>query len=234
MAKPKAKKPQTLTKSGRGAAAGKAKPARGTASKAAPRPDTNKVQPLRSKGADRHRTEKQVVELLAGMAKKAAPSKKKPAEPKPKVESATVKITFNPSTEGDVERVWKLWTGAKPSQVLKVKVTDPTGQLPAHVALLGRVAKFIQADGTLLDFGASGPLLVTDGKASKVWLIHPKAQRFDVRPRLICYLAKKPKFGDRGLVEYIHAFEGSARARMAGQVGEMTGSFRLTPRGIEG
>lgn len=229
MAKPKAKKPQTLTKSGRGAAAGKAKPARGTASKAAPRPDTPKVQPLRSKGADRHRAVKVLEEVL-----KPAPRRRKAAEPKAKVESATVKVTFNPSTEGDVERVWKLWTGARPGQVLKVKVADPTGQLPVHVALLGRVSRFIQADGSLMDFGSSGPLLVTDGEASKVWLIHPKTQRFDVRPRIICYLARKPKFGDRGLVEYIHAFESSARARMDGQVGELTGGFRLTPRGIEG
>ena len=168
------------------------------------------------------------------MAKKAAPTRKKPAEPKAKVESATVKITFNPSTKGDVERIWKLWTGAKPGQVLKVRVDDPTGQLPQHVALLGRVAKFIQGDGTVEDFGASGPLMVTDGKASRVWLVHTKVHRFDLRPSLICYLAKKPKFGDRGLVEYIHAFEGKAHARMDGQVGELTGSFRLTPRGIEG
>ncbi len=200
----KARSKNPIKTSGRGPRPAEAKPARGRHSKAGRRPVTNP-------------------ETLAETIMESGTP-----------ETATVKFSFNPTTPGDVEKVWKLWTGAKPGQVLRVTVDDPTGQLPEHVALLGRVAKFIMANGTLLEFGASGPLLVTDGAASRVWLVHTKVLHFDVRPRLICYLAKKPKFGDRGLVEYIHAFEGPAHARMRGQVGELTGSFRLTPRGIEG
>lgn len=200
-----------------------------------PRPEPSKVQPLKSPKADRYRLEKTVEALLDGAAQKPAKAKKA-AKPEPVgvVESATVKIRFNPSRPEDVARVWKLWTGAKPGQVLKLAVNDSTGSLPEDVALLGRVAKFITPKGVLKDFGETGPLLVTDGQAKHVWLIDPKGQRFDLAPSIICYLARKPKFGDRGLVEYVHSFDRPARAQMAGQVGTLTGGFRLTPRGIEG
>lgn len=148
---------------------------------------------------------------------------------------------FNPTSAGDLARVWKAWTGTDPDQTISFDVEQPAVSLktggrvtiPEKVVVLGRVSKLISKTGRLADFGAKGPLMVTDAKAERVWLLSDKPYHFDLEPSVIAYLARKPKFGDRDLVEYVHAFKGRVRAVMAGQIGAMTGRFRITPRGLE-
>jgi hypothetical protein len=100
--------------------------------------------------------------------------------------------------------------------------------------MLGRVSKFYLETGVVEDFGNAGPLMVTDADMKRIWLVDTKPRTFDHKVALIGYLARKPKFGDTGTVEYIHEFSPNAEAVMAGQVGAIKGRFRLTERGIEG
>lgn len=174
-------------------------------------------------------------------ATRKAPGKQPESMKKSKAPAKAKTSRINPTSEADLAKVWTAWTGAKPGQVAEFELEKQTVEvaggriiLPAKVALLGRVAKLITKSGQVKDFKDHGPLMVTDSKMKRVFLIHPKGFHFDVEPSLIAYLAKKPKFGDRGLVEYVHAFESRTRAVMAGQIGALTGGFRLTPRGIEG
>lgn len=142
---------------------------------------------------------------------------------------------LNPSDAEGLAKVWKAWTGTDPGQSLRVQVEEPRRYgLPPHVVLLGRVAWFATKSGEVKRFGVSGPYMVTDAQAKKVWLVSHKRHRFDLEPALIGYTARKPKFGDKATVEYVHAFEGRAHAVMDGQVGALTGTFRITPAGLEG
>lgn len=199
----------------------------------------DKVQPLKSKAALRHRAATELTNLLKGAAR--IPAKAKAKAPKPTLEKFTLTGRFNPTSAGDLARVWKAWTGTDPDQTISFDVHQPTvtlakgGQvtIPEKVVVLGRVSKLISKTGRLADFGAKGPLMVTDAKAERVWLLSEKPYHFDLEPSVIAYLARKQKFGDRDLVEYVHGFKGRVRAVMAGQVGAMTGGFRITPRGLE-
>lgn len=142
---------------------------------------------------------------------------------------------LNPSTPADLAKVWKAWTGAEPTKVMELEVEDAKRfGLPSKVVLLGRVSWFATKDGQEERFGDAGPLMVTDAAAKRVWLVSSKRMAFDMQPALIGYLARKPKFGDQGLVEYVHAFEGRTRAVMDGHGGALTGTFRITPAGLEG
>jgi|GEM_PF-6726791 len=161
-----------------------------------------------------------------GMVRKPTPSAPQKAQaPNPKE---------GPDAPGLVA-AWERWTGSKSSGAFVLNLKN-AGSLPASVVLLGRLAKLITAGGEVQDFAEKGPYLVTDAAMRRVWLVSEKARRFDldVSKGIICYHAKKTKFGDRSTVEYVHAFRGKARAAMEGQTGELTGTFRLTPRGIEG
>lgn len=193
---------------------------------------TSNVQPLKSRGAEKHRAMKELEKLFTPKASK----KPKAAAPKATLESATVKLRFNPTDTADVAKVWKLWTGAEVGQVLKLTLDLPErAELPGTVALLGRVSRLIGPDGSYREFKASeAPFMVTDGHMKRLWLLGVKPQAFDTAVSIIAYVTRKPKFGDRGTVEYIHAFKGAAKARMSGHAGEITGTFRLTGRGIEG
>ena len=217
--------------------------AKKTAPKAAKVPDgiaSDKVQPLKTQAAMKHRAITELGKLLKGTAK--TPAKPQAKAPKPTVEKFTLTGRFNPTSSEDLARVWTTWTGTDPDQTLSFQVEHPTvslksgGQvtIPEHVVILGRVSKFISSTGRLADFGAHGPMIVTDAAAKKIWLLSAKPFHFDMEPSVIAYLARKAKFGDRETVEYVHAFSGRVRAVMAGQVGAMTGHFRITPRGLEG
>lgn len=232
----------TKPKAPRKAPAKTRKPAPGPAAQptaAAP----GKVQPLKSKAALRHRAATELAALLEGAARhRAKPSAKAKARaPKPTLEKFTLSGRFNPTSAGDLAQVWRAWTGADPDQTLSFDVERPSVSLstggrvtiPEKVVVLGRVAKLITKAGRLADFGEKGPLMVTDAKAERVWLLSDKPYHFDLEPSVIAYLARKPKFGDRGTVEYVHGFKGRVRVVMAGQVGAMTGGFRITPRGLE-
>lgn len=141
----------------------------------------------------------------------------------------------NPSASGDLAKVWKAWTGAEPTKAMEIEVDDAKRfGLPSKVVLLGRVSWFATKEGKEERFGDAGPLMVTDAAAKRVWLVSSKRMAFDLQPALIGYLARKPKFGDLGLVEYVHAFEGRTRAVMDGHGGALTGTFRITPAGLEG
>lgn len=186
----------------------------------------------------------------------AAPWAKKPARPtsrlktNPEVSPALVKLVdqaaakrkpgraalaLNPADGEGLAKVWKAWTGAEPGQSFRINVEEPASfGLPSRVVLLGRVAWFATKAGKETRFGASGPYMVTDAKAERIWLVSHKGHRFDLEPALIGYTARKPKFGDKATVEYVHAFEGRAHAVMDGQVGALTGTFRITPAGLEG
>ena len=184
-------------------------------------------------------------------AHQAAPAPQPAAKaPKPAAKASGLKVTkvqvtamaVNPSSAAALAEAWEKWTGSKAGQVLRVKVSKAavetpagTAVIPADVVFLGRVSKLITKKGEVKDFGRSGPYLVTSAAMKSLWLLSPKGFVFDLKGvSLIAYLAKKPKFGDRDAVEYVHAFEGPTRAAMEGQVGLITGTFRLTPRGIEG
>jgi hypothetical protein len=169
------------------------------------------------------------------------PGQKRPRAatgPAPKKDAGSMRKVhrFNPTDAAEVAKVWKLWTGAEVGQVLKLTLDLPErAELPGTVALLGRVSRLIGPDGSYREFKASeAPFMVTDGKMRRLWLLGVKPQAFDTAVSIIAYVTRKPKFGDRGTVEYIHAFKGSAKARMSGHAGEITGTFRLTGRGIEG
>ena len=153
----------------------------------------------------------------------------------PAVKSGRAALTLNPSDAAGLAKVWKAWTGTEPEQVLKIDVEEPRRfGLPAKVVLLGRVSWLASKSGKEERFGASGPYMVTDATAKRIWLVSHKGHRFDLEPALIGYMARKPKFGDTATMEYIHAFEGRAHAVMDGQVGALTGTFRITPAGLEG
>ena len=143
-----------------------------------------------------------------------------------------------PITGGDLAKVWKAWTGVEPSKLIRfqIEATGPDAHgIPSEVAILGRLSRLIESNGNLVEFPrSSGPLMVTDAAASGVWFISDRGHEFNLRPSVICYIAEKPKFGDREPVEYVHGFDGPTRARMTGQVGRLTGSFTVTPRGLEG
>jgi hypothetical protein len=169
----------------------------------------------------------------------AAPQRaKKPARPAlvpKKIKKATSVPKFNPSDAEGLAKVWKAWTGAEPGQSMRLQVEEPHRYgLPLHVVLLGRVAWLATKAGKEIRFGVSGPYMVTDAQAQKLWLVSHRDHHFDLEPALIGYTARKPKFGDQATVEYVHAFEGRTRAVMDGQVGSLTGSFRITPAGLEG
>ncbi|HEX9082950.1 MAG TPA: hypothetical protein VF768_11770 [Holophagaceae bacterium] len=192
-------------------------------------------------------TPKAPVRADSGKAKKAArpnPSHPKKAQKAPK-RGATMSAAkrkpgraahrLNPSEEASLAKVWKAWTGSEPGQSLRLQVEAPhLYGLPSHVVLLGRVVWLATKEGKEIRFGVSGPYMVTDAEARKVWLVSHKGHRFDLEPALIGYLARKPKFGDRATTEYVHAFEGRTHAVMNGQVGALTGGFRITPAGLEG
>ncbi|WP_257303405.1 hypothetical protein [Geothrix campi] len=204
-----------------------------TAPKAAKKPAAigpDKVQPLKSKAADRHRLEVAVTELLKG--KPAPKAKAKTAKATP--EKFTITGRFNPTNPADLLKVWRDWTGSDPRETLTFKVDGDTHGMPSHVVVLGRVSRFISEDGKLVDFGESGPMAVTDKSARRIWLLDGRARKVSFTASVICYLARKPKFGDRGLVEYVHAFTRPARVVMNGQVGTLAGGFKITPRGLEG
>lgn len=200
----------------------------------------DKVQPLNTKAAMKHRLVTELDKLLKG---KAAPAKGKAKAKKTTFtpEKFTLTGRFNPTAAGDLARVWSAWTGTDPDQTLTFDVENhsvllKTGgrvTIPENVVVLGRVAKFITKGGRLADFGTNGPLMVTDAKAERIWLLAEKPFHFDLEPSVIAYLARKPKFGDRGTIEYVHGFKGRVRAVMAGQIGAMTGAYRITPRGLE-
>jgi hypothetical protein len=170
------------------------------------------------------------------------PPKKKTRAPKPGASKGAAQrkpvrpaFRMNPSEDASLAKVWKAWTGSDPGQVLQIDVDEPRRYgLPSKVVMLGRVAWLATKDGKEKRFGASGPYMVTDGKAERIWLVSHQVQAFDLEPALIGYTARKPKFGDQNSVEYVHAFEGRAHAVMNGQVGALTGTFRITPAGLEG
>ncbi|MDP1832630.1 MAG: hypothetical protein Q8K67_11270 [Geothrix sp.] len=199
---------------------------------------TDKIQPLKSKAAAKHRMATELGKLLKGT---AAPARTKAKAPKPTLEKFTLTGRFNPSSSDDLAKVWKTWTGTDPDQALSFEVERPTVALksggrvtiPEKVVVLGRVSKLITKAGRLADFGAEGPLMVTDAKAERIWLLAGKPFHFDLEPSVVAYLARKAKFGDQHIIEYVHAFKGRVRAVMAGQIGAMTGGFRITPRGLE-
>lgn len=234
------KKPTRKAAKAQAKPAPKAKAPKKAASKAtakakAPAP----VQPLRSRAADAHRLVKAVEKALTP---KTSAAKAKRKGPTLKVEKVTVTAkAVNPSATA-LGKAWETWTGSKPGQALRVKVKASTvetpagtAHLPSDVVFLGRVSKLITKAGTVKDFADSGPYLVTDAAMRHLWLVSQKVHRFDLkRLSVIGYLAKKPKFGDRDRVEYVHAFESTTRAAMEGQLGLITGGFRITPRGIEG
>lgn len=176
-------------------------------------------------------------EELARLKKKANPAPKSGASTKraAKRKPGRSALVLNPSDDAGLAKVWKAWTGAEPGQSLRIDVEEPSRYgLPSRVVLLGRVSWFATKGGKETRFGVSGPYMVTDAKAAKVWLVSHKGHRFDLEPALIGYTARKPKFGDKATVEYVHAFEGRAHAVMDGQVGALTGTFRITPAGLEG
>jgi hypothetical protein len=231
--------PKVKALKARKTAAKKLSPKKPAAPKTAAPPAASKVQPLRSKNAEIHR-------VVHALTKIATPAPKKPTArkaPKLQVEKVTVTArAINPTTAAALDQAWITWTGSKPGHVHHVevaaaKVRTPFGvvHLPSRVVFLGRVTKLITPSGEVKDFGDSGPHLVSDAALKSLWLLSSKPHRFHLEDvSLIAYLAKKPKFGDRGVVEYVHAFEGPTQAAMAGQVGLLRGPFRLTPRGIEG
>ena len=169
-------------------------------------------------------------------------SKKKPVQAgsmpvsrsKPKAPKANPTKATETAREA-LEQAWERWTGAKVGASLTLTLPD-RGDCPASVVMLGRVSELIAPTGAVKAFGETGPFMVTDGRMKRVWLIDGKGKRFDLdlTRGLIAYLAKKHKFGDRAPVKYVHHFAGKAHAAMSGHVGELTGTFRLTPRGIEG
>lgn len=237
MAKKTVKTPRKATAQAKSAkASAKAKSAK-TPAKAGP------VQPLRSKAADAHRLVKAIEKAV-----KPKGGSKKPKAARLAVEKVTVtaKAVVNPATASHLARAWKLWTGARPGQVLLVKVpaatvATPAGtvRLPSEVVFLGRLSSLITTspgENAEKSFGETGPYLVSDSELQHLWMIAPKkTPDFHIKNvAAIAYLARKPKFGDRGVIKYIHAFEGPAQASLRGQVGLFRGSFRLTPRGIEG
>lgn len=133
-------------------------------------------------------------------------------------------------------RVWKMWTGTKPTKEISLHL-DKLGKtlLPASMVLLGTVCTLVGTDGTVKSWDkASAPYLVTDATARRTWLLSEKLEAFDFNVSVISYLATKAKFGDTAATEYVHEFTRPARARMDGQTGTLTGSFQLTPKGIEG
>ncbi|HJV40000.1 MAG TPA: hypothetical protein VJ549_00505 [Geothrix sp.] len=142
---------------------------------------------------------------------------------------------LNPTDARGLAKIWKTWTGAEPSKVIELDVEGAKRHgLPAQAVLLGRVSWFATKDGREERFADSGPLMITDAAAKRIWLVSSEPRTFDLAPALIGYLARKPKFGDRELVEYVHAFEGKTHAVMDGQVGSLAGAFRITPAGLEG
>ena len=144
-------------------------------------------------------------------------------------------LKINPSNPEALARIWKAWTGSDADKTLHIEIDQARKfGLPSQVVLLGRLTWLATAKGGVKKFSADGPLLVTDAEARKVWILSAKPQKFDLEPSLIAYLARKPKFGDKNLIEYVHAFEGRAHAVMDGQVGALTGTFRVTPAGLEG
>lgn len=147
---------------------------------------------------------------------------------------------LNPASPEELEGVWKAWTGTAPGKTLRLDIQreaiTPRGRvlLPKETVMLGRVSKLFLENGKVEDFGGRGPLMVTDAEMRRLWLVDAKPRHFDHQVALIGYLARKPKFGDREPVEYIHEFDSPTQAVMAGQVGAIKGRFRLTERGIEG
>ncbi|HEU4951533.1 MAG TPA: hypothetical protein VFT46_06260, partial [Holophagaceae bacterium] len=151
------------------------------------------------------------------------------------VERFQAKRKTNPTvqTSGALERIFEAWTGAKPDKVIRLTLPEARHlKVPSHLVLLGRVSWLADAKGSERRFEHQGPLMVTDEQAERIWLVSEKPQRFDLEPSLIGYRMRKPKFGDRGEVEYVHAFR-RAHAVMDGQVGALTGTFRITPAGLE-
>jgi hypothetical protein len=181
--------------------------------------------------AKKHQEELDRLKKKANPAPKSGASTKGAAKRKP----GRAALALNPADGEGLAKVWKAWTGAEPGQSFRINVEEPASfGLPSRVVLLGRVAWFATKAGKETRFGASGPYMVTDAKAERIWLVSHKGHRFDLEPALIGYMARKPKFGDRATVEYVHAFEGRAHAVMDGQVGALTGTFRITPAGLEG
>lgn len=134
-------------------------------------------------------------------------------------------------------RVWTSWTGAAPSKVLSMKL-EALGdglKLPKAVVLLGRIKALVSPEGDAREWGdTDGPYLVTDEHARKAWLIAERPERLNMKVKVVSYLATKPKFGDRGTTEYVHEFRRPATASLEGQAGTLAGTFKITPRGIEG
>lgn len=171
----------------------------------------------------------------------AAPSARRPAAGKAKRPARRpVLHALNPGDAKSLEEVWRKWTGSAPGKTLRLDIqrdaltTKGRVSLPKETVMLGRVSKFFREDGEVEEFGDHGPLMVTDGGMKRLWLVDSKPRTFAYKVALIGYLARKPKFGDRELVEYIHDFESPTEAVMSGQVGAIKGRFRLTERGIEG
>lgn len=221
------RQPESMTK------ANPKKAPKKTAPKAAKKPAAigpDKVQPLKSKAALRHRAEVAITQLLKG--KPAPKGKAKPKVATP--EKFTITGRFNPTNPADLLKVWRDWTGSDPRETLTFKVDGPTHGMPSQVVVLGRVSRFIGENGQVVEFGEAGPMAVTDKSARRIWLLDSRGRKVHMTASVICYLARKPKFGDRGLVEYVHAFTRPARVVMDGQVGTLAGDFKITPRGLEG
>lgn len=170
------------------------------------------------------------VSASAGTSKRVGSKAKKPS----RLSRSSKKAALNPTETDALKRIWKAWTGSEADKVIKVDLGEARRlKIPAKLVLLGRVSWLASVKGEDKRFGAAGPLMVTDAKAEKVWLVSEKPHRFDMDAALIGYEAKKPKFGDKNPIEYVHEFK-RAHAVMDGQVGALTGTFRITPAGLEG
>lgn len=161
-------------------------------------------------------------------------AKEKPkAKPNPTATETAPGLRFG--LGAGLATAWKKWTGADPGQTFKLRLVDGLKDCPSEVVMLGRITKLITKSGQIETF-RSGPYMVTDSAMKKVWLVDQRDRSFalNLKGGIIIYLAKKPKFGDRQAIEYVHLFQGAIRAEMHGQVGRLEGPYKLTPAGIEG
>ena len=177
-----------------------------------------------------HQDTRKIKTAYAGeMAKKPTP--KKPHESRPKHREKKL-LTLNPDS---LAEVWEMWTGeSHPTLTVDMSVDD-RGDMPERVVMLGRLTELLGKDEQRL-FGKSGPLMVTDESMKRCWFVSKKPMKFAINMSkcVIGYLACKPKFGDKAPVKYLHLFSGKVQAAMAGNVGELTGKYKITPNGIEG